>query len=516
MMAKSNNINTIANKLTFGNLKLLLGPIIFAIMLIVPVPWGLSLQEWLAVACIAWMITWWIVEAVPIAVTALLPIVLFPLLGVAPIKVVTSSYAHPIIYLFLGGFMLAAAMEKWNLHKRIALTIILWVGTSSTRIIGGFMLATALLSMWISNTATTVMMLPIGMAVIDLLMKDKNIQADDKSRRNFAIALLLGLAYAANVGGTATLIGTPPNAIFAAFMNQNYNVVIDFATWMVIGVPFALVMLVICWFVLVKVMYPSVLKTEGNGARNIIADELKALGKMSKGEKIVGAVFACTALLWIMRSSVNQLIETMGWPIGEVTDAGIAIAATVLLFVIPVDAKKKRYAMDWQAAQQIPWGILLLFGGGLSIATTLGNSSIVTIVGEEIAALDKFGIVALIAVVTLAMLLLTELMSNMALTTLLLPVIAAIALQVGENPLLLAIPITLASSCAFMMPIATPPNAIVFASGHMHIPHMIKAGIVLNIVSIVLIVLWSQSIMLSAFDIEMGVLPEWLMGGGAN
>lgn len=483
---------------------LLLGPLACTAILLMPVPSGLNPEAWKVIACATWMILWWLTEIVPIPVTSLLPLVAFPLLGISGVQEAAAPYSNPNVFLFMGGFMIAAAMERWQLHLRIALHIIRLVGSSADRIILGFMLSSCLISMWISNTATTVMMLPIALAMIDLLLEDAKDGTTPKEYLRFFTALMLGVAYAANIGGLATLVGTPPNIIFAGFIRETYHININFASWAMIGVPLALILLFLAWILLTKLIFRSHLG-ELHGSHDVVVKELRALGPMRREEKCVMFVFLLTAVLWMTSPWLSHW-----FPIKEFTEPSIAIFSTILMFIIPTDVKKGQFILDWQTAVKIPWGILLLFGGGLSLANALANTGVIVWIGHELASLHGMGIMMVITLTITVVMIMTEFMSNMALTTIFLPVATALAISLGENPLLLAIPVTLASSAAFMFPMSTPPNAIVFASGHVTIPRMMKAGFFLNVISLVLIMLFIRSIIPYAFDIKMGTLPEWV------
>lgn len=433
------------------------------------------------IAIAAWMILWWISEAVSISVTALLPLALFPLLGVMDIKAVSSNYANPIVYLFFGGFVIALALEKVQLHKRIALSILRLTGTKANGIILGFMIATALMSMWISNTASTVVMLPIAVSVIGLLIDD----ADGFTKRdqNFALAIMLGIAFSANIGGMATLIGTPPNSVMLAFLNETYNIDIGFFQWMKLGVPFSIVMLAIAYFFIVKVFYPNRLGTI-SASGDIIQTELKKLGPMSRGEWVVLIIFLCTALAWILRGSLNNWFPNL-----KLTDTTISMIAAVAMFVIPLEFKTGGFPLKWEDTSRLPWGILILFGGGLALASGLTQAGFIDAIGDYISSQDNWSVWIITAVLIVLMLFMTELMSNVALVTILVPLVVGIAIGMDTPILQMVIPVTLAASCAFMLPMATPPNAIVFASGHIKVAQMARIGIVLNIVSVLLLIL---------------------------
>jgi sodium-dependent dicarboxylate transporter 2/3/5 len=466
---------------------LFLGPILFTIILLLPAPSALTPEAWKVIALAILMLVWWVTEAVPLAVTSLLPIIGLPLLGVLGRKAAAAPYANPVVFLFMGGFMIALAMERWNLHRRIALNIVRVTGTNANGIVLGFMLATAALSMWISNTATTVMMLPIALSVIDLL-RSSNENLPKKGIRHFALALMLGIAYSANIGGTATIIGTPPNVVFSGFIRETYDLEVSFATWMAFGVPFALILIGLTYLFIVKWLYPNGLG-DFEGAQELIEKEVNALGKISDAEKKVLIVFVSTALLWMFRSRIVKLI-----PVLPLNDEGIALAATVALFVIPLDFKKGRFLMEWKDTSKLPWGILLLFGGGLSLANALAETGLIDLIGAQFKGLDNVGLLVILGL-TAVSLFLTEIMSNVALVTIFLPVVGAIAIGMGIDPLLICIPVTLAASCAFMLPMSTPPNAIVFASGHLKVAEMVRAGIILNIISILFIAILAHYIL---------------------
>ena len=468
---------------------LLLGPTLFFVILFAPPPTWLSFEAWKVIGLALFMLTWWVTESVSLSVTALLPIVCLPLLGIdgIDIKTATAPYSNHIVFLFMGGFMIALAMEKWQLHRRIALNIVNLTGTNANGIILGFMLATALLSMWISNTATTIMMLPIALSVIDLL-KSNNIQYPEKGMHHFALSMMIGIAYAANIGGTTTIIGTPPTVVFSGFINETYGQEVSFANWFMIGFPFATVMLFCSFWVLVKWLYKNNL---GNldGAQQLIEQELNALGPMSRGEVLTFTVFITTALFWIFRSFINQWI-----PGFSITDSGIAMLSSVALFVIPVDWKNFRFVLEWRDTHKLAWGILLLFGGGLSLAGALDHVGIISSIGDQFQG-TTLSIFFILLGLTAVSLFLTEIMSNLALVVVFLPVVGGIAQGLGEDPVFMCIPVTLAASCAFMLPMSTPPNAIVFASGYLKVSQMAKAGIFLNIITILLISLMAQTLL---------------------
>jgi sodium-dependent dicarboxylate transporter 2/3/5 len=446
-------------------------------MLLLPPPEGLALAPWRVAAVAMLLAIFWLSEAAPISVTALLPIVLFPTLGVSTIEAAAAPYANPIVFLFLGGFIIALAIERWNLHRRIALTVLSKVGAREDLQIGGFMIATAALSMWVSNTATAALMLPVALSVVPRLA-DGSV---DPAKRGFAVALLLAVAYGASIGGVATLIGTPPNALLAGFMSETYGVQIGFAQWMLLGLPLSLVMLLLCWLMLTRWLFP-VAQQELPGARAAIREELRKMGPASIAEKRVAVVFGLTALLWITRPVLSSQFPAL-----QLSDTTIAIVGALSLFFIPNGVRKNGFILTWEYAERLPWGVLLLFGGGLSLAAAVAGSGLAEWIGSELSGLQGWPVFLLVLTVTVLIIFLTELTSNIATAATFLPVVAALAVSLGQNPLLLAIPAMLAASCAFMLPVATPPNAIVFGSGYLTIPQMVRAGIWLNLIGVVVI-----------------------------
>ena len=465
---------------------LVAGPVLFITFLLYPLIDSLSPEANKVIAVAALMLIWWITEAIPIAATALIPMIFFPLLGLYGMAEAAAPYSSPIVYLFMGGFVIALAMEKWNLHKRIALSIIKITGTNANGIILGFMLATALLSMWISNTATAVMMLPIASSVIGIFLKEK--KKLTINQQNFALSIMIGIAYAANIGGVATLVGTPPNVVFRGFMENTYQFEVPFAQWMLIGFPFATVLLTITFFVLVNVMFPNKLgKFEGSA--KIVEDEYKKLGKMSGQEKQVSVIFFLTAFFWVFRTQIQPFFSVI-----ELSDPSIAMFFALVVFFVPFDFKKGLFLLKWKDTEKLPWGILLLFGGGLSMAGAMQKTGIIDLIGSSIAENNTLSNFAIVSILIAVMLFMTEVMSNVALVTILLPVVGGIAQGLGIQPLFVAIPVTIASSCAFMLPMATPPNAIVFASGHIKVSDMVRAGVVLNIISIILLIIMYKTL----------------------
>jgi len=453
------------------------GVILFLLILYLPAPEYLSEGGWKTAAVALLMGTWWITEAIPISATALLPIFLLPVMNIVPIGDATAPYANPLIFLFLGGFILAVGMEQWGLHRRIALTIVRYVGTEPRSIIMGFILASAFLSMWVSNTATALLMLPIATSVLQLA--DRRYE-DHPGKHNFELVLLLSIAYACNIGGMGTLIGTPPNALLAGFMNENYAMDIGFARWLTIGLPLVVITLPLMYFVLTNFIYPVRLQ-ELPGGTAFINDQFKQLGPFSTPEKRVAVVFGLTALLWITRPLLDNIITGL-------SDSGIAIGASLTLFMIPAGrAADRARLLSWRDLDRLPWGVLILFGGGLSLASAISTTGLAEWIGGRVEGLHAWPLLLLVLLVVTIIVLLTEMTSNTATTAAFLPVLASVAVGVGQDPLLLAVPATLAASCAFMLPVATPPNAIIYGSDRLNIPEMAKAGIWLNIIFILLI-----------------------------
>ncbi|NOX88491.1 MAG: DASS family sodium-coupled anion symporter [Calditrichaeota bacterium] len=476
------------------------GPFLFVVILLLPPAKGLSPAALKVGAVAALMTVWWISEAIPIPATALLPIALFPALGVLSAKDASAPYAHHLIFLFLGGFLIAIAMEKWNLHRRIALYTIRFVGFSSSRIILGFMVATGFLSMWISNTATTMMMVPIGLAVIkqttEFIEKDDEIKINTNPPHfKFGTALMLGIAYAASIGGVATIIGTPPNTILIGFIEQTYNLQITFVQWMIFGVPLAIIMMAIAWVYLTKFASPPEVK-KLPGGKELLISEIKKLGKMQKAERFVLIVFASVAFLWIARGFVRFGPST-------IHDATIAMSGAILLFLIPVDWKKGIFVLDWKSAVRLPWDVIFLFGGGLALARGFNESGLAKWIGEQLTVLQGLNLMLIILLVIMLSMLLTEVTSNTATAAIIIPVMGSVAFAMHVHPLILIIPAGVAASYAFMLPVATPPNAIVFGSRYLTIPQMAKIGVVLNVIGAALITLLVKFVLPLIWNLNM-------------
>lgn len=474
----------------------LLGPLALALTFIFDAPEGLSDSGWKTLGAALLMAVWWICESIPIAATALLPLVIFPLLSLGNIKEVAAPYANPLVFLFLGGFLIALAMQRWNLHKRLAINLIQALGTRPTRVIAGFLLAGALTSMWVSNTATAMMMLPIATSVVALVSTNKQ-----TSHQNLGPALMLAVAYGATTGGMATLIGTPPNALLAGYMGKIYGVDLGFGQWMLIGLPVTFLALPVVFFVLTRISF-RLSNQEIPGMKALLDDERRQLGPFGRAEKAVAVVFTCTALSWIFRPWIATKIPM-------ISDSTIAIGGALILFCIPVEPRKGIFVMDWESTKGLPWGVLLLFGGGLSLASMISEHQLSEYLGNLTSGLGGLPIVLVICILCFGILILTELTSNTGTAATFIPIIAAVAISLGQNPLLFLVPTALAANCSYMMPVGTPPNAIVFGSNLITLPQMAKAGLLLNIllVPIVVAALWILGPFV--FDIQIDTLPSW-------
>ena len=470
-----------------------LGPAVLLAMIAMTPPGGMDATAWRAAAAGLLMAIWWITEALPITATALVPLALFPTLGIAPFPQAAAPFANPVVFLFLGGFLIAAALERCGLHRRIAIRIIGLVGTRPANLIGGFMAATAFLSMWVSNTATVVMLLPMATSVIDAIERDAS---EPGQYRNFSIALLLGISYAASIGGVGTLIGTPPTALLAGFMSESYGIEIGFGQWMLVGVPMVVVGIPMTWLLLTRVLHP-VGRVHLEGGKELFARQAAELGPMSRAEKTVAVLSTLTALAW-----VTQPILSRVWT--GVTDAGIAMTGGVLMFLVPVDWKGGVYPLRWQDADRIPWSILVLFGGGLSLADAVQSSGLADTIGAGMASFGGLPLPALMIIITLILIFLTELTSNTATAATFLPVVASVGVGMGHAPMLLAAPAAMAAGLSFMMPVGTPPNALIFATGRLTVPIMARAGLLLNLLFAALIQLAMYGIALRVFGLDPG------------
>lgn len=461
----------------YQKIGLVLGPLLALAVFLTDPPAGLAVEGWRVVALSLWMAAWWATEAVPLAATSLLPLVGFPLLGILPIGAAATPYAGPIIFLLMGGFIIATALQRWHLHRRIALNVLKRFRAGPSALVAGFMVATALISMWVSNTATTLMMVPIALSV------GEAVSGKGEGKKAFLAALLLGVCYAASIGGFGTLIGTPPNAMAAAFLRQNHGIEVSFVEWMMLGIPIIVVLLPLAWLLLVRGLFPLRGFALKGGAAHI-ESELKALGALTPPERRTAIVLALVAGAWIFRPLLNDVpgLETLD-------DTMIAIGGAIALFLIPSGSRAEpgSFLLNWTQAAAIPWGILLLFGGGLSLAAAIEATGLAEWLGIALQGLAAFDLLVLFAAIVALVVFLTELASNTATTAALLPILGALAGATGVSPVLLEAPAAIAASCGFMLPVATGPNAIVFATGHLTIPQMVKAGFALDLVSIAVI-----------------------------
>ena len=456
---------------------------LFFILIFLPTPEGLSLDAWRVAAIAVLMAVWWATEAIPVAVTAFLPLALFPLMGITSFEEAAVPYANKNIYLFLGGFILALGIENSGLHKRIALKMIIAVGSSGASLVGGFMLVAALISMWVMNTSTTLMLLPIGLAVCTV-MADTIPGLSDMQKRNFDTALLLGIAYAATIGGMSTLIGTAPNIVFSSFMQDTYGVEISMLNWMMLGVPLAAVLLFGAWYSLTKIVFKINFEASIE-SRNELQKMLKEMGSLTKDEIRISIIFGLAVFAWISRKLLVKIDFLSG-----LTDAGIAIIAAILIFMTP-SASRRGDLLKWEKSKELPWGLLILFGGGLSLAAQISSTGLGIWIGESLIVLSTIPPIFLILAVATLIIFLTEITSNVTTTTTFLPVFGGVAIAIGVLPVSLTIPVCLAASCAFMLPVATPPNAIVYGSNKFTIATMMRAGIALNIIGILVVTIFS-------------------------
>ena len=472
---------------THHRVGLVLGPIVFILMLYFSEKqMFMDAVAWRTAALGLWMVIWWATEAIPVAATALLPLICMDPLGISGIEEAAATYSHPIIYLFLGAFILALAIQRWNLHQRIALSILLKTSTAGDRLIGGFMVAAAFLSMWMTNTSTTMMLMPIAISVATVI-SGQTLQSMSNHGGDFEVAMLLGLAFAATIGGMTTLVGTPPNALLIAFLAENYDVQINFFDWMLFAVPFGLILLLSAWFVLTRVVFDISTSSDENVTKHLMM-LYEDLGSISTAEKRVAWIFIFVVLGWVLRRPLGANVD-----LNSISDTTIALVGAVLLFLVPSGDKNQSTLLKWADLKELPWGVLILFGGGLSLAAAISNSGLAHWLGEGLSPLSGFGVAFLIFGSVVLVVFLTEMTSNLATTATFLPIIGSLAGEVGLDPLVLCIPITLAASCAFMLPVATAPNAIAFSSGILTIPQMARAGIYLNCFAIALLMVVALS-----------------------
>jgi len=479
----------------------ILGPAVFFLMLWIGPPSDMSEPAFKVMSATIWIAIWWMTEAIPVPVTSFLPMILYPMTNAVPLRVIAPSYANPIIYIFVGGFILALAMQKWELHKRIALSIISITGTNMRQIIQGFILASAFLSMWISNTATTVMMLPIALSIISQIKEFARASTlSQKNIEGFGKALILAIAYSSSIGGIATLVGTPTNLIFADAIEKFYGITMPFDQWIGIGLPISLVVLVSCWLVLSYFAF-SLSTEQVEGTTKIIKDELKKLGKMSFEEKWVMTIFLLVATAWITR---RYLIAPF-YP--SVNDTIIAMIGAVSLFLIPSKNKKGSQIMDWQSAIKLPWGVILLFGGAFAVAQSFESSKLTLWIGEQLGGLSDIPFWVVLLIVVAVVNFLTEISQNIATCTLMMPILAALSGVLDVHPYGLMVAACIASSCAFMLPVATAPNAVAFGSGYLKMKDMLRAGFLLNVVSIIVVAIFIYFLLPAIWGIDLLRFP---------
>jgi len=483
---------------------LVLGPLLFFMTFFVSPPEGMSIEAWRACGVGLWMATWWVTEAMPLPVSSLLPIVLLPLLGLIPLKEVVAPFSSPIIFLFLGGFVISLAMEKYDLHLRIGLNILKAVGFGGKTVLAGMMLSTAFMGMWISNTATTIMMMPMAISMALLLSKGKDGEEIPLGRNYFAKAMILGVAYGAVFGGLGTFVGAPVNAILQGHMNKQYGYDISLADWMAFGVPIALILLGMTWLLLCNTLMKKAYVV--SNVQEMVGNSLSKLGRISREEKIVLCVFLLTATLWVFSSQIEALLGR------QIDDAMIAIFGALLLFVIPTRKNFEQFPLEWKDMQKLPWGMLIFFGGALSIADALTDLGVTRWLSSELSALHGMSLIMVVLIITVIIIAVSEMMSNIATITAFLPIISALSAALNINPLLIAVPATLAASCAFMLPGASAPNAIAFGTGHLTVKDMVKNGFWLDIFSIAVILISTFTLVSWALGIDVNVRPDWASG----
>ncbi len=471
---------------------IILGPSLFFIFYFLIHPFdGMNSQSHAIFCSVLWIATWWITEAIPIPVTSLLPLVLFPLTGGLDLKLTASSYGDKIIYFYMAGFFLTIAMEKWNLHKRIALNIINLVGYNKKSMLLGFMIATAFLSMWLSNTSTSIMMLPIGIAIVSQVSLKKNIL-----NSNFGKVLMLGIAYSASIGGFATIYGTPPNLILLSNIEEHFNLSIDFFSWFIMAFPLSCILLFICWYYLVNFSFD--LSSSNNVSKKIISSKIKELGKIKYEEKAVLLIFIVFILGLLSKQFISEFIP-------QIDDTIIAISIAIFLFLIK-SSDGENNLIEWSDGVKLPWGIILLFGGGLSIATAMKSSGLALWIGELAYNIDSLDLILIVLIIVMIVNFLTEITSNLATVSMLLPILASISISLGIHPYIIMVSATIAASCAFMLPVATPPNAVVFGSGYLKMTDMVKTGLVMNVISIVIVSLYVYFMLPMLWDIDISIL----------
>lgn len=497
----------------YANLGLVLGAAAVLLTLATDAPAGMPETAWRLVGVTFLMACWWVTEAVPIPATALAPLVLFPVLGIASIAETGGPYGHRVVFLLMGGFMIALAMQKWGLHRRIALNVVARVGGGPRRVVAGFMIPTAFLSMWMSNTAATAMMVPIGLSVL-AIYRDERDPSGGAGHAGFACALMLAIAFAANVGGMSTIIGTPPNAVLAGVMSETFGHEIGFLDWFLVGFPVTLVMLPLIWLTLTRIAFRVPVQADARHGE-VVREQLRGLGSLSRAEATVALTLVAVAALWLGRRQLAGLAPGLA----GINDTSIAIAGALALFLLPVGRGAdggRMFALDWQTVMRMPWGVLVLLGGGFSLAAAIRATGLAAWIGDETTALGVLPTVAVLGVAVLLVVFLTEINSNTATAATFIPILAAVAVSLGENPLLLCIPATLAASAAFMLPVATAPNATVFASGLVPIGAMVRAGLLLNPIAIVVVVALGWFLLGPTLGVVPGELPDWARNAGGR
>jgi len=476
-------------------------------------PEGLNVTAWRTIGVTCMMGAWWMLEAIPISATAFLPLVLFPMLGIQTATKVAPSYAGDLIFLFMGGFVIAIAMEMWNLHRRVSLNILKIAGANPGMLVLGFMVATGFLSAWMSNTACATMMMPIGMAIISLLNngKDEKNSVDDTNRK-FGICIMLGIAFSASIGGLMTPIGTPPNAVLVGQMSKIAGIDIGFGNFMMIGVPIAVVLMTITWLLLIKVFFP-VKGVNLDKAVSVVDEELEKLGPLSRGEALVMLIFVLTAACWMFRSKITGAIGTINVAGTEIVagrvirDSTIAMTAAVIMFVTPVSLKEGKFLVDSSVFNKIPWDVLVLVGGGLALGGALNSSGVSQYVAANMESVSNMSTIMIIAVCSTIVMLITQLASNTATANTFVPLGISIAVGIGQHPMMIAVPMAIGAGLAFSLPVSTPPNAIVFGSGLIRIPDMFKVGILANFIGIAIAIVVMYVMLPVAFGIKQGEMP---------
>jgi len=497
---------------------LILGPALLLLALLLPPPKGMTPEAMKLVGVTGLMAVWWLAEVVNLAVVAMIPLVAFPLLGIQQAEPTAQAYADQNIFLFMGGLLLATAMQRWGLHRRMAIHVLCLLGSRPKGIVLGFMVATAFLSMWISNTATAVMMLPIAVSVVLYVTgkKPEEIRGQRGQERNFSVALMLGIAYAASIGGMGTLVGTPPNIVLAGQIQQLFPKApeISFAHWMAVGLPLVAAFLPAVWVYLCWIAFPIKTLDAGKG-KAFLREERDGLGRIGRGERITFMAFLTAALLWMTRQPIDLgSIRVPGWSTllpwaGFIKDSTVAMFVALSLFFIPVDRKEGTRVLNWEWASRIPWDVLILLGGGFALAAAFRTTGLSAWFAQSLSGLEGLPPVAMVLVVCAMMTLLTELTSNTATAAVMLPILAATAVKIGVHPFVLMVPATLSASCAFMLPVATPPNAIMFGSGCLDIPTMAKTGFAVNLLGLILITLLMFTLGVRVLDISPGTVPVW-------